>query len=122
MPQWDFLDFLAAEARRYPTFHLVMQAEVTGLRWERGRVRGVTARTPDGALEVTADLTVAADGRASRVRDLANMAVRELGCRSTCCGSACPSRRRRRHPPSPTSPAATWSSPSTGATTTRAGC
>ena len=25
MPQWDFLDFLAAEARRYPTFHLVMQ-------------------------------------------------------------------------------------------------
>ena len=48
MPQWDFLDFLAAEARRYPTFHLVMQAEVTGLRWDRGRVRGVTARTPDG--------------------------------------------------------------------------
>ena len=79
MPQWDFLDFLAAEARRYPTFHLVMQAEVTGLRWERGRVRGVTARTPDGVLEVTADLTVAADGRASRVRALANMAVRELG-------------------------------------------
>ena len=79
MPQWDFLDFLAAEAQRYPTFHLVMQAEVTGLRWERGRVRGVTARTPDGVLEVTADLTVAADGRASRVRALANMTVRELG-------------------------------------------
>ena len=79
MPQWDFLDFLAAEARRYPTFHLVMQAEVTGLRWEHGRVRGVTARTPDGVLEVTADLTVAADGRASRVRALANMPVRELG-------------------------------------------
>ena len=79
MPQWDFLDFLAAEARQYPTFHLVMQADVTGLRWERGRVRGVTARTPDGVLEVTADLTVAADGRASRVRALANLAVRELG-------------------------------------------
>ena len=79
MPQWDFLDFLAAEARRYPTFHLVMQAEVTALRWEGGRVRGVTARTPDGVLEVSADLTVAADGRASRIRALANLAVRELG-------------------------------------------
>jgi 2-polyprenyl-6-methoxyphenol hydroxylase-like FAD-dependent oxidoreductase len=79
MPQWDFLDFLAAEARRYPTFHLVMEAEVTGLRWDRGRVRGVTAHTADGVLEVVADLTVAADGRASRVRSLAGMAVRELG-------------------------------------------
>ena len=48
MPQWDFLDFLAAEARRFPTFHLVMEAEVTGLRWDRGRVRGVLASTPDG--------------------------------------------------------------------------
>jgi 2-polyprenyl-6-methoxyphenol hydroxylase-like FAD-dependent oxidoreductase len=79
MPQWDFLDFLAAEARRFPTFHLVMEAEVTGLRWDRGRVRGVIASTPAGVLEVAAELTVAADGRASRVRSLAGLAVRELG-------------------------------------------
>ena len=25
MPQWDFLDFLADQARRYPSFHLYMQ-------------------------------------------------------------------------------------------------
>ena len=31
MPQWEFLDFLAEHARRYPSFHLRMQAEVTDL-------------------------------------------------------------------------------------------
>ena len=43
MPQWDFLDFLASEARRYPSFHLLMKANVTDLIEERGRVVGVTA-------------------------------------------------------------------------------
>ena len=37
MPQWDFLDFLAEHARRYPSFHLHMQADVTGLIEEEGR-------------------------------------------------------------------------------------
>jgi len=31
MPQWDFLDFIVEQARRYPSFNLKMQAEVTGL-------------------------------------------------------------------------------------------
>ena len=31
MPQWDFLDFVAGHARRYPTFRLLMRAQVTGL-------------------------------------------------------------------------------------------
>ncbi len=31
MPQWDFLDFIVEQARRYPSFHLKMQAEVTDL-------------------------------------------------------------------------------------------
>src|SRR4051794_27394619 len=48
MPQWDFLDFLAEQGRRYPTFHLRMQAEVTGLVEEGGRVVGVRATTPGG--------------------------------------------------------------------------
>jgi len=38
MPQWDFLDFLAGEAKRYPSFRLRMNAEVTGLA-ERGQRR-----------------------------------------------------------------------------------
>ena len=36
MPQWDFLDFLATEARRYPNFDLKMQAEATATPY-RGR-------------------------------------------------------------------------------------
>src|SRR3981189_2168765 len=31
MPQWDFLDFLAERAKRYPCFRLEMSAEVDGL-------------------------------------------------------------------------------------------
>src|SRR5215471_16898605 len=31
MPQWDFLNFLAAHGRAYPNFNLLMQAEVTDL-------------------------------------------------------------------------------------------
>jgi len=31
MPQWDFLDFLADAGRRYPAFHLALEAEVTDL-------------------------------------------------------------------------------------------
>ena len=43
MPQWDFLNFLTLEAARYPTFHLRMQAEVTGLIEEKERVVGLNA-------------------------------------------------------------------------------
>ena len=79
MPQWDFLNFLAEHAARYPGFHLRMRAEVTELIEEAGRILGVRARTPDGPLEVRADLVVGADGRASVVRDKAGLAVKELG-------------------------------------------
>jgi 2-polyprenyl-6-methoxyphenol hydroxylase-like FAD-dependent oxidoreductase len=79
MPQWDFLDFLAAQGKRYPTFHLRMQAEATELILENGRVAGVRARTPDGPLEVRAGLVVGADGRHSTVRTLAGLEVQDLG-------------------------------------------
>src|SRR5207249_2951389 len=79
MPQWDFLRFLAAQGAPYSTFQLVMRAEVTGLIDERGRVVGVHATRPDGPLEVRADLVVAADGRASVVREKAGLRVQELG-------------------------------------------
>src|ERR1700704_5447662 len=68
MPQWDFLDFLAGRARAYPTFTLRMRAEVDELMEENGRVTGVHATTPEGPLDVKADLVVAADGRSSVVR------------------------------------------------------
>jgi len=79
MPQWDFLNFLAERGARYPTFTLRMQAEVTGLIEEAGRVVGLEATTPDGPLEVRASLVVAADGRHSVIRARAGLTVDEFG-------------------------------------------
>lgn len=79
MPQWDFLDFLAQQGRKLPGFRLLMRAEATGLLEESGRVAGVCAQTPQGPLEVRADLTVAADGRSSALRAQAGLAVEDFG-------------------------------------------
>jgi len=79
MPQWDFLNFIAEQAKRYPAFHLKLQAEVTELVVENERVVGVRAQTPEGKLEVRADLAVGADGRHSVVRERGGLAVLNLG-------------------------------------------
>jgi 2-polyprenyl-6-methoxyphenol hydroxylase-like FAD-dependent oxidoreductase len=79
MPQWDFLNFIAAHARSYPSFHLRTEAEVTDLIEESGNIVGVKAKTPAGELEVLADLTVGADGRHSVVRDRAGLPALNLG-------------------------------------------
>jgi 2-polyprenyl-6-methoxyphenol hydroxylase-like FAD-dependent oxidoreductase len=79
MPQWDFLNFLAEHARRYPGFHLRMRAEVTELLEEGGRVVGVQARGPEGPFEVRADLVVGADGRHSTVRERCGLRGSNLG-------------------------------------------
>jgi 2-polyprenyl-6-methoxyphenol hydroxylase-like FAD-dependent oxidoreductase len=79
MPQWDFLDFLADEARKYPNFKLITQANVTDLVEERGRIIGVRATTPEGPLEVRAKLTVGCDGRKSTVRAKAGLEVEDIG-------------------------------------------
>src|SRR5687767_10340784 len=47
MPQWDFLDFLAREAARFPAFTLRMGAEVTGLMESDARVAGVRVGTEE---------------------------------------------------------------------------
>jgi 2-polyprenyl-6-methoxyphenol hydroxylase-like FAD-dependent oxidoreductase len=79
MPQWDFLDFLAENARQYAAFGLRMRATVTDLVEEGGSVVGVRAQTPDGPLEVRADLVVGADGRHSTVRERAGLSVQDVG-------------------------------------------
>jgi len=79
MPQWDFLNFLAEQAQRYPSFQLKLQAEVIGLIEEGERIVGVKAVTPEGELEVRADLVVAADGRFSVVRDCAKLQIIDRG-------------------------------------------
>lgn len=73
VPQWDFLDLVAAEGRRLPGFHLSMGSEVRDLLVEEGRVAGV--RTHDE--EVRALLTVGADGRDSVVRQRSGIEVAE---------------------------------------------
>lgn len=79
MPQWDFLNFLADQGKRYQSFKLIMEAEVTGLLEQGDRVIGLTARAPQGLLNVHADLVVGADGRHSTVRDRAGLVVQDRG-------------------------------------------
>jgi 2-polyprenyl-6-methoxyphenol hydroxylase-like FAD-dependent oxidoreductase len=79
MPQWDFLNFLAAHAAQYPSFTLLMRAEAHDLIEEGGRIRGLKATIAQGDLEVRADLVVAADGRHSDLRRAAGLSVEELG-------------------------------------------
>ena len=79
MPQWDFLDFLADHAKLYPRFQLRMVAEVDGLLKDGDKVVGLRAKTPEGEIEVRADLVIGADGRHSTVRDLARLEVEDFG-------------------------------------------
>lgn len=78
MPQWDFLNFIADQARQFPNFRLLMQTEMTDLIWQHNRVVGVRATTPTGALTIEADLVVGTDGRRSRVRERAGLSVRDF--------------------------------------------
>jgi 2-polyprenyl-6-methoxyphenol hydroxylase-like FAD-dependent oxidoreductase len=66
MPQWDFLDYVADVARRYPTFELRQSCAGERLVEEGGRVMGVRTSAGD---EVRARLVIACDGRDSRYRE-----------------------------------------------------
>jgi 2-polyprenyl-6-methoxyphenol hydroxylase-like FAD-dependent oxidoreductase len=79
MPQWDFLNFLSERARRFPSFDLRMQHEAVGLIQDAGKIAGVEARTPEGGVEIRADLVVGCDGRHARTRQAAGLEVREFG-------------------------------------------
>jgi len=79
MPQWEFLDFVAAEARRYPGFRLLMNAEAFALVEEGGRVAGLRYRSGGEERTLRARVTIAADGRTSVLRGAAGLEVRDLG-------------------------------------------
>ena len=60
-PSGIFWNFIAEKGEeRIRNFILRMQAEVTDLIEERGRIAGVRAKTPQGELEVRADLVLGA--------------------------------------------------------------
>ncbi|HET8745574.1 MAG TPA: FAD-dependent oxidoreductase [Ramlibacter sp.] len=65
IPQWDFLDFLAREAQRFPGFTLRMGTRASGVIEEGGRIVGVQVESREGRSELRAGLVVAADGRHS---------------------------------------------------------
>ena len=79
MPQWDFLNFLAAQAKRLPNFRLMMGTEATDLLREGERTVGIAAKAAGGANEIRANLVIGADGRRSRLRDAAGLAVKDIG-------------------------------------------
>jgi 2-polyprenyl-6-methoxyphenol hydroxylase-like FAD-dependent oxidoreductase len=117
MPQWEFLDFLAAEARKLPAFRLRMRAGVGALIEAGGRVTGVRGSDADGAFEVRADCTFGCDGRHSTVRAAAGLAIEDLGAPIDASGSASAATRPCPTTASPASAPGTSSSPSTAATT-----
>jgi 2-polyprenyl-6-methoxyphenol hydroxylase-like FAD-dependent oxidoreductase len=79
MPQWDFLNFLSSQAKRFSNFQLLMQHEVSDLIFENERVIGVRAKTPDNELEMRAHLVIGADGRHSIVQARAGFKRCEFG-------------------------------------------
>ena len=79
MPQWDFLNFLAAHAKKLPNFQLCMKSEVTDLIFENDRVVGVHANTDEGVTEIRADFVFGTDGRHSIVRQRADLELRDFG-------------------------------------------
>jgi 2-polyprenyl-6-methoxyphenol hydroxylase-like FAD-dependent oxidoreductase len=79
MPQWDFLNFLSSQAKRFPNFQLLMEHEVVDLIFENNRVVGVRVKTPRGEVEARADLVIGADGRHSTTHMRAGFEEREFG-------------------------------------------
>ncbi|TPE53279.1 FAD-dependent oxidoreductase [Amaricoccus solimangrovi] len=79
MPQWDFLNFLREKGSGFPSLTLMMRTAATDLLLAGDTVRGVRAETPEGPIEISADLTVACDGRHSVLRDRSGLEVEDIG-------------------------------------------
>ena len=79
MPQWDFLNFLRESGKRFPSLKVMMDVEATDLIRSGDTVTGVKANTPEGPVEIRADLTIGCDGRHSIVRQRAGLEVEDIG-------------------------------------------
>jgi 2-polyprenyl-6-methoxyphenol hydroxylase-like FAD-dependent oxidoreductase len=80
VPQWDFLELLAAAAAKEPTFRLLRNTEVVAPIARNGKVLGVTYRDSEGVeREMLAELTVACDGRSSTLRTAMGLVPRNFG-------------------------------------------
>lgn len=79
VPQWDFLNFLRESGAKFPSLKVMMNAEAVDLIRRGDAISGVRAKTPEGMIDIEADLTVACDGRHSLVREKAGLEVEEIG-------------------------------------------
>ena len=79
MPQWEFLDFVANAAARYPNFTLRMDAEAVDLVEADGKVVGVSITTASGREEIRGEVVVGADGRHSVLRQASGLSVQNIG-------------------------------------------
>ncbi|OBF25644.1 hypothetical protein A5724_04485 [Mycobacterium sp. ACS1612] len=80
VPQWDFLELLAATAEKEPTFTLLRSTEVLGPIRNGNKVVGVRYRDSDGQdRELHAALTVACDGRSSTLRTAMGLTPKNFG-------------------------------------------
>jgi len=79
MPQWDFLNFLREAGKRFASLEVLMNTEAVDLIRRGDTFAGVRARTPEGIIDIEADLTIACDGRHSTVRERAGFDVEEIG-------------------------------------------
>jgi 2-polyprenyl-6-methoxyphenol hydroxylase-like FAD-dependent oxidoreductase len=80
VPQWDFLELLAAAADKEPTFRLLRSTEVLAPIRRGDKVIGVSYRDNLGQVrELYAELTVACDGRSSTLRNTMGLKPRNFG-------------------------------------------
>lgn len=80
VPQWDFLELLAAAADKEPTFRLLRSTEVLAPIIRGDKVIGVSYRDSGGQVrELHAELTVACDGRSSTLRTTMGLQPRSFG-------------------------------------------
>ncbi|MBR0818204.1 FAD-dependent oxidoreductase [Bradyrhizobium liaoningense] len=79
MPQWDFLNFLREAGQRFASLKVMMNTEAVDLIRRGETIAGVRAMTPEGPVDIEADLTIACDGRHSTVRERAGLSVEEIG-------------------------------------------
>ncbi|WP_271567813.1 FAD-dependent oxidoreductase [Bradyrhizobium sp. CCBAU 11386] len=79
MPQWDFLNFLREAGKRFASLKVMMNTEAVDLIRRGETIAGVRAKTPEGPIDIEADLTIACDGRHSTVRERAGIEVEEIG-------------------------------------------
>ncbi|MBK3663558.1 FAD-dependent oxidoreductase [Bradyrhizobium diazoefficiens] len=79
MPQWDFLNFLREAGKRFASLEVLMSTEAVDLIRNGETIAGVRAQTPDGMIDIEADLALACDGRHSTVRERAGLSAEEIG-------------------------------------------